>query len=68
MNTNDVRKFQAAGFYRDIELTAYDSDDELKEKERSLMGVEKTGADDQDCTILEVHTDLDLRVLNTPIR
>ena len=24
------------------------------------MGVEKTGADDQDCTILEVHTDLDL--------
>jgi len=60
MNTNDVRKFQAAGFYRDIELTAYDSDDELKEKERSLMGVEKTGADDQDCTILEVHTDLDL--------
>ena len=60
MNTNDVRKFQAAGFYRDIELTAYDSDDELKEKERKLMGVEKTGADDQDCTILEVHTDLDL--------
>ena len=60
MNTNDVRKFQAGGFYRDIELTAYDSSDELKEKERSLMGVEKTGADDQDCTILEVHTDLDL--------
>ena len=60
MNTNDVRKFQAAGFYRDIELSPYDSDDELREKERSLMGVEKTGADDQDCTILEVHTDLDL--------
>tara|TARA_Y100001963_G_C6786785_1_gene453275 strand:+ start:1245 stop:3644 length:2400 start_codon:yes stop_codon:yes gene_type:complete len=60
MNTNDVRKFQAAGFYRDIELSPYDSDDELREKERNLMGVEKTGADDQDCTILEVHTDLDL--------
>ena len=60
MNTNDVRKFQAAGFYRDIELSPYDSDDEVREKERSLMGVEKTGADDQDCTILEVHTDLDL--------
>jgi hypothetical protein len=60
MNTNDVRKFQAAGFYRDIELSPYESDDEVKEKERSLMGVEKTGADDQDCTILEVHTDLDL--------
>jgi len=60
MNTNDVRKFQAAGFYRDIELSPYESEDEVKEKERSLMGVEKTGADDQDCTILEVHTDLDL--------
>mgnify|MGYP003649372726 FL=1 len=60
MNTNDVRKFQAGGFYRDIELSPYDSDDELREKERNLMGVEKTGADDQDCTILEVHTDLDL--------
>jgi|TARA_R110000765_G_scaffold46969_2_gene96725 hypothetical protein len=60
MNTNDVRKFQAGGFYRDIELSPYDSSDELREKERNLMGVERTGADDQDCTILEVHTDLDL--------
>jgi hypothetical protein len=60
MNTNDVRKFQAACFYRDIELSPYDSDDEVREKERSLMGVEKTASDDQDCTILEVHTDLDL--------
>ena len=60
MNTNDVRKFQAAGFYRDIELSPYESDDELREKERNLMGVEKTGPEDQDCTILEVHTDLDL--------
>ena len=60
MNTNDVRKFQAAGFYRDIELSPYESDDELREKERNLMGVQKTGPEDQDCTILEVHTDLDL--------
>ena len=60
MNTNDVRKFQAAGFYRDIALSPYESDDELREKERNLMGVQKTGPEDQDCTILEVHTDLDL--------
>ena len=40
MNTNDVRKFQAAGFYRDIELSPYESDDEVKEKERSLMVAE----------------------------
>jgi|TARA_R100001530_G_scaffold128481_1_gene98250 hypothetical protein len=60
MNTNDVRKFQAGGFYRDIDLLPYEADDELREKERSLIGIEKSGADDQDCTILEVHTDLDL--------
>ena len=60
MNTNDVRKFQAAGFYQDIELLPYDDDNELREKERNLVGIEKTGGDEQDCTLLEVHTDLDL--------
>ena len=60
MNTNDVRKNQAAGFYRDVDITAYEGDDEVREKERSLSGIEKAGGDEQDCTILEVHTDLDL--------
>ena len=60
MNTNDVRKFQAGGFYRDVEINPYQDDDELREKERNLSGIERTGMDDQDCTILEVHTDLDL--------
>jgi hypothetical protein len=60
MNTNDIRKFQSVGFYREVELSPYDDENELREKERSLMGVEKTGGDEQDCTILEVHTDLDL--------
>ena len=60
MNTNDVRKFQAAGFYRDVDIMAYEDDDEVREKERELIGIERTGGDDQDCTLLEVHTDLDL--------
>jgi|TARA_R110002020_G_scaffold524_6_gene2645 hypothetical protein len=60
MNTNDVKKFQAAGFYRDVNLLPYLDDDELREKERNLSGIEKTGGDDQDCTLLEVHTDLDI--------
>ncbi len=60
MNTNDVRKFQAAGFYRDVDILSYEDADEVREKERSLSGIEKTGGDDQDCTLLEVHTDLDL--------
>ena len=28
MNTNDVRKFQAAGFYRDVDISAYEGEDE----------------------------------------
>ena len=60
MNTNDVRKFQAAGFYRDVDILAYEDDDEVREKERNLSGIERTGGDEQDCTLLEVHTDLDL--------
>ena len=60
MNTNDVRKQQAAGFYREVDLEPYESTDEVREKERRLMGVEKTTSDDQECTILEIHTDLDI--------
>ena len=59
MNENDIRKFQAGGFYRDIELKPYIGSDELREKERDLAGIMKT-ADTDDCTLLEVHTDLDL--------
>jgi hypothetical protein len=59
MGMNSIRKFQAGGFYRDVELSPYEADDELKDKERELMGIQKT-MDDQDCTLLEIHTDLDL--------
>jgi len=60
MNTNDVRKNQAAGFYREVDILAYGDEDEVRQKERELQGIERSGGDDQDCTILEVHTDLDL--------
>jgi hypothetical protein len=59
MSKNDVRKFQAGGFYREIELDPYESEDEVRSKERELSGIQKT-TDDQDCTLLEVHTELDL--------
>jgi hypothetical protein len=59
MSENDVRKFQAGGFYREVELIPYDEDDDLRDKERELSGIQKT-TDDKDCTLLEVHTDLDL--------
>ena len=60
MSENSVRKFQAAGFYRDVELQSYEGDDELREKERNLMGIQKT-TDSDDCTLLEMHVDLDLK-------
>lgn len=59
MPENDVRKFQAGGFYREVDLVPYDEDDKLRDKERALSGIQKT-PDDKDCTLLEVHTDLDL--------
>ena len=59
MSENSVRKFQAAGFYRDIELQPYETEDELRSKERELMGISKT-SDSDDCTLLEMHIDLDL--------
>ena len=59
MGENDIRKFQATGFYRDVDLIPYDEEDELREKERKLSGIEKT-TDEKDCTLLEIHTDLDL--------
>ena len=59
MDENDVRKSQAMGFYRDVELSPYESNDEILDKQRELSGIEKT-ADALDCTILEIHTNLDL--------
>tara|TARA_R110000796_G_scaffold61047_2_gene141237 strand:- start:211 stop:2586 length:2376 start_codon:yes stop_codon:yes gene_type:complete len=60
MDINNVRKNQAAGFYRDIELSPYEQEDSLREKERELVGVEKT-VDGEDCTLIEFHINLDLK-------
>ena len=60
MDLNNVRKNQAAGFYRDVELSPYEEADTLRAKERELIGVEKT-VDDLDCTLIEFHIDLDLK-------
>ena len=59
MDENDLRKSQAMGFYRDVELSPYESNDEILDKQRELSGIEKT-SDALDCTILEIHTNLDL--------
>ena len=59
MLENEVRKLQAGGFYRDIELEPYELDNELRDKERELSGISKTSVDD-DCTLIEMHTSLDI--------
>ena len=60
MTKNEVVKKQAAGFYRDIELTEGSSDqDNLSKKINELEGVKSTGGDYLH-TILEMHVDLNL--------
>jgi hypothetical protein len=62
MAANDVRKYQATGFYRDIELDEPgDPDtDSVSEKIDSLDGKKRIYTKDDIHTILEIHTDLDL--------
>ena len=61
-NVNDVRKLQASGFYRDVEL--FPSDDPqtaVTEKVDELEGVSPTSYSSSDVmTVLECHIDLDL--------
>lgn len=61
MDENQIRKLQVAGVYRDVDVSAdYENDnDEVKQKVRELDGLERNEYEDQ-LTILEVHTELDL--------
>ena len=64
MSENEVRKKQVSGFYRDVELQAYDdtttySAYDVKEKIDRLEGVEPTG-EGMMMSLLEFHVNLDL--------
>ena len=60
MNANEVRKLQVSGFYRDIELTKYDQEnDTVRQKVDEIQGTSKSYTDDV-YTILEMHIDLDI--------
>jgi hypothetical protein len=58
---NEVRKLQANGFYRNVDLPppAFEKSD-IQEKYDELEGVTSSGADDDRHTILEMHVDYDL--------
>jgi len=62
ISANDLRKQQVSGFYRDIDLIPSDEStnaDSIKDKERSLEGVNK-GNPEEIFTLLECHVNLDL--------
>jgi len=61
-NVNDVRKLQASGFYRDIELMpSEDPQTAVTEKIDEMEGLSPTAYSSSDVmTILECHIDLDL--------
>ena len=60
MDANELRKMQIAGFYRDVEVSKYDEDeDEVRKKVNELQGTSKTYTDEV-FTVLEMHVDLDL--------
>ena len=61
-NVNDVRKLQASGFYRDIELVASEEPQTaITEKVDEMEGLRPTAYNSTEImTILECHIDLDL--------
>ena len=61
MSENSIRKLQVAGVYRDIDLSpdSNEYEDMVREKTSEIEGVSPNNMDDE-YTILEIHTDLDI--------
>ncbi len=60
MSKNDLRKQQVSGFYRDVDLTPPNmQNDEITKKEQELEGVKQLKQDDM-YTIIECHVNVDL--------
>tara|TARA_R100001369_G_scaffold16130_1_gene31045 strand:+ start:2539 stop:5025 length:2487 start_codon:yes stop_codon:yes gene_type:complete len=60
MNSNELRKLQVSGFYRDVEITGGAGNiDEVTETKESITGIERTGEGDE-VTLYESHCYLDL--------
>jgi len=57
---NEIRKLQVAGFYRDVPLQVYDNETGLQEREDRISGVQKTGYNNDDYELLEMHVDLNI--------
>ena len=64
MDSNEIRKLQLTGFYKDIDLPTSDSDgthyDEVKETIKDIEGIHSESSYNEELTLYEIHTDLDL--------
>ena len=64
MDSNEIRKLQLSGFYKDIELPTSDSDganyDEVRETIKEIEGIHSESSYNEELTLYEIHTDLDL--------
>ena len=60
-STNQIRKLQVSGFYRDVELTpSHIEPNEVTEKYLDIGGVKPSYDNDERHQLLEMHVDLDL--------
>ena len=60
-NSNDIRKLQVSGFYRDVDLgDSSVSEGKIQEKYNQLTGEDPSYESDGRHTLLEMHVDLDL--------
>ena len=60
-STNQIRKLQVSGFYKDVELSAsYIEDNPITDKYQEIGGVKPSYDKDERHQLLEMHVDLDL--------
>jgi hypothetical protein len=61
IDPNEVRKLQASGFYRHVDVHEDPPDiSEIEEKKEEIVGVEGRYEDGELITLLEIHCDLDI--------
>ena len=66
-STNQIRKLQVSGFYRDVELTTgYIEDNPITDKFNDIGGVSPSGDTEDRHQLLEMHVDVDLPGFEDP--
>jgi hypothetical protein len=61
---NDITKMQVAGMYRDVDLSVFNNETALQEKEATISGIKKS-YHDEDYQLLEMHVDLNIEGIDS---